>query len=253
MPRVSEEVAGDGVRLVAMNGDGRNPLDLDLVAELAEALERLDAAPDCRAVVLVSTDKHFCAGATSKFAPGTKTWSTRDLYDVVPRLLGVDVPVVVALNGAAVGGGLGLALIGDWLQMASDARAHANFTRLGFTPGFGLSLLLPELIGPHRAAELLVSGRPVGGEEAMRIGLADGLSAPEDLRRDALERAAVFAAAAPLASRAVKSRQRERIRALLPRVLSEELELQERLKQTEDYAEGIAAMSQRRAPEFQGR
>lgn len=251
--RVHEHDVGSGVRLVAMRGDGLNPLDLELITELVATLERLSGDLACRAVVLASDDRHFCAGATSKFSPGMKHWSTRDLYDLVPRLLGVDVPIVVAHNGAAVGGGLGLALIGDWRQMASNGRAHANFTRLGYTPGFGLTALLPHLIGAHRATEILISGRPVGADEALRIGLADGVSDPESLRDDAIERARVFAAAAPLATRATKRRQRAAIRAELTSVLGAELELQEQLKLTDDYTEGIAATAQRRDPEFRGR
>lgn len=250
MARVSVQQPALGVHLVAMRGDGRNPLDLELTQELAEALEDLDRSPDCRAVVLASDDRHFCAGATSKFSSGTPRWSTRDLYDIVPRLLGVDVPIVVALNGAAVGGGLGLALIGDWVQMASDARAQANFTRLGFTPGFALTLLLPERMTGQRATELLMSGRPVDAEEAVRIGLADALSDPESLREDAITRAVEFGTAAPLAIRAVKAVRRAHIRRALPETLTRELELQGHLKSTDDYAEGIAAMSERRPPRF---
>jgi len=253
MGRVEQHVAADGVHLLAMRGDGRNPLDLELVQELADALERLDRSTDCRAVVIASDDRHFCAGATSKFAPGARQWSTGDLYDNVPRLLGVDIPVVVALNGAAIGGGLGLALAGDWLQMASDARAQANFTRLGFTPGFGLTVLLPDRVGDHRATELLMSGRPVDAPEALAMGLADAVSDPDSLRADAIARAVEFATAAPLAIRAVKAARREQTRRMLPDTLSRELALQEQLKSTEDYREGIAAMTERRPPRFRGR
>lgn len=251
--RVQVNDLGRGVQLLAMRGDGLNPLDMELTTELVQALERLDADTDCRAVVLASDDRHFCAGATSKFNPDAPAWSARDLYDLVPRLVAVDVPIVVAHHGAAVGGGLGLALIGDWRQMSSDARAHANFTRLGYTPGFGLTAMLPELVGAHRATELLLSGRPVGAEEALRIGLADGVSAPDATRDDAIAQARIFAEAAPLATRATKRIRRQALRARLAQVLDEELKLQERLKRTEDYAEGTAAMAARREPHFRGR
>lgn len=238
---------------VVMNGGGTNPLDLELVDELIDALRRVDGDASCRAIVLASDDRHFCAGATSKFVPGAKTWSTADLYSRVHELYAFDMPIVVALNGATVGGGLGLALLGDWRQIASDARVQANFSLLGYTPGFGATLLLPELIGSHRSDELLLSGRPVYAPEALAIGLADASSSPDTLRSDAVERAQIFAAAAPLAVRAIKSRQRARMRALLPTTLEDELRLQEELKQSADYAEGMAAMRERRAPRFNGR
>lgn len=252
MSRIRTLAAEDGVAQVIMSGDGTNPLDLELVDELIETLRDLDNTRSCRAIVLASDDRHFCAGATSKFAPGTKTWSTADLYSRVPELYAFDMPIVVALNGATVGGGLGLALLGDWRQIASDGRVQVNFSLLGYTPGFGTTLLLPELIGFHRSDDLILSGRPVGAAEAVSIGLVDASSSPDDLRSDAIERAQIFAAAAPLAVRAIKARQRARVRSLLTVVLDDELRLQEELKQTADYAEGMAAMRERRTPRFLG-
>ena len=241
-----------GVTQLAMRGDGRNPLDLDLVRSVADHLEELDGDAACRAVVLSSEDRHFCAGATSKISGAGPSWSTEDLYAQVPRLAAFGKALVIALNGAAVGGGVGLAMWGDWRQMARDARLQVNFSRLGYTPGFGLTATLPALLGGHRAAELMMSGRSVGADEALRIGLCDGLSAADDLLHDAIERATVFAAAAPLASRAVKTAARRALIASIPGVLSDELSEQTRLKATADYAEGMAAVKEGRAPEFTG-
>jgi 2-(1,2-epoxy-1,2-dihydrophenyl)acetyl-CoA isomerase len=251
MPRVHTEIREGGVRVVVMTGDGLNPLDLELIEELVEAFATLDADRSCRAIVLASADRHFCAGATSKFAPGGRQWSTADLYALAPGLFSVDTPVVVALNGASIGGGAGLALVGDWRQMASDARVQINFTKLGYTPGFGLTLTLPHLVGHHRASDLLLSGRAVTAEEALAIGLSDGTSEPASLLEDTIARALVFAEAAPLAVRALKSRQLQQLRLALPGVLAEELALQEQLKSTADYAEGMAAMKERRPPVFE--
>jgi len=253
MSRVRAVPADGGVVEVLMNGGGTNPLDLALVDELISTFSELDAGDSCRAIVLASDDRHFCAGATSKFVPGAKTWSTADLYSRVPLLYSFDVPIVVALNGATIGGGLGLALLGDWRQIADDARVQANFSLLGYTPGFGTTCLLPDLIGAHRADELLLTGRPVHAREAVEIGLADATSAPDTLRADSLERAKLFAAAAPLAVRAIKARQKTHVRDALPAVLAEELRLQDELKGTQDYSEGMAAMQERRSPRFEGR
>jgi enoyl-CoA hydratase/carnithine racemase len=236
-----------------MSGDGRNPLDLTLISELAQALEELDGDLSFRCAVVASDDRHFCAGAVSKIAETVPTWSTRDLYALIPRLFAVDIPIVVALNGAAIGGGLGLALIGEWRQVAENARLQANFPLLGYSPGFGTTLLLARIVGEHRASELLISGRSVDAREAFRIGLADGLSPPENLREEAIARARVIGAGAPLAGRAVKATRLASVRQMLPKVLAAELELQERLKATADYKEGIDAARQGRAPRFAGR
>lgn len=185
--RVTARRALEHVQHIEMHGDGRNPLDLQLLRELAESLRPPPrtpiAGPWCS-----SADRHFCAGATSKFATGGSSWSTADLYREVPRLFAFPKPLVAALNGATVGGGLGLALVADWRQMATDARAQVNFSRLGYTPGFALTRTLPDVVGRHRAAELMMSGRAVPAQEALAIGLCDGVSAPQRLLDDALAR-----------------------------------------------------------------
>jgi enoyl-CoA hydratase/carnithine racemase len=236
-----------------MSGDGFNPLDLDLARGLADCLAALETEPECRAVVLSSRDRHFCAGATSKFTTVASQWSTRDLYAQVPRIAAFGKPLVVAMNGAAVGGGAGLALLGDWRQMSSKGRIQVNFAVLGYTPGFALTRTLPALVGHHRAAELLMSGRPVLAPEALRIGLCDGVSEPDELIADALGRADMFAAAGPLAVRAIKAGARAPLLDGLADVLAAELRQQDELRGTHDYAEGMAAVMERRTPSFEGR
>ncbi|WP_236791963.1 enoyl-CoA hydratase/isomerase family protein [Amycolatopsis sp. GM8] len=248
--RLTVRRAPEHVQHVEMHGDGRNPLDLRLLCELAETLEAAAEDKDCRAVVLSSADRHFCAGATSKFDPGGPAWTTADLYREVPRLFAFPKPLVAALNGAAVGGGVGLALVADWRQMATDARAQVNFSRLGYTPGFALTRTLPDLVGRHRATELMMSGRAVPAREALAIGLCDGVSEPERLVDDALARARTFAEAAPQPARLLKLETRRPLLADLERILEAELAQQTALKTTEDYAEGMAAAKERRAARF---
>lgn len=245
--------ASEHVRNVVMHGDGRNPLDLQLLGELADQLDSAAKDPDCRAVVLSSTDRHFCAGATAKLTPGGPAWSTADLYREVPRLFAFPKPLVAALNGAAVGGGVGLALVADWRQMSTNARVQVNFSRLGYSPGFGLTRTLPDLVGRHRATELMVSGRAVSAGEALSIGLCDGVSAPERLAEDTLARARTFAEAAPQPARLLKLAARRPLLADLAGVLDAELAQQDVLKKTEDYAEGMAAAQARRVPHFRDR
>lgn len=236
-----------------MRGNGLNPLDLELGRGLADCLATLDLEAGCRAVVLSSLDRHFCAGATSKFTAAGSPWSTADLYTEVPRIAAFSKPLVVAMNGAAIGGGAGLALLGDWRQMSSSSRIEINFALLGYTPGFALTRTLPALVGEHRATELLMSGRRVMAPEALRIGLCDAISEPEDLIADALARAELFAAAAPKAVRAIKATVRAILLDGLEDVLARELRQQDELRTTRDYAEGMAAVKGRRAPHFEDR
>jgi len=157
------------------------------------------------------------------------------------------------VQGAAVGGGLGLACAADFRVASARARFCANFARLGLHHGFALTVTLPAIIGEQRALDLLCTGRRVGGEEAARIGLADRLAEPEGLRAAAQELAAEIAAAAPLAVRSIRETMRgtlaDRARAAMERELAE----QDRLRQTADFAEGIRASGQRRPPRFEAR
>jgi enoyl-CoA hydratase/carnithine racemase len=134
-----------------------------------------------------------------------------------------------------------------------QARFLANFARLGLHHGFGLTVTLPPVVGQQRALELLFTGRRVGGEEAARIGLADRLADPDGLRNAAHQLAAEIAAAGPLAVRSIRATMRaglaDRVRAATDHEVAE----QERLQRTADFAEGIRASAERRAPRFEGR
>jgi enoyl-CoA hydratase/carnithine racemase len=250
--RVVAQQTSGSIAMLAMRGAPGNPLDLDLVSSLADHLEALDEKPECRAVVLSSDERHFCVGATSKHRSAGSGWSTAELYSVIPRLIGITKPIVIALNGAAVGGGAGIALLGDWRQMARNARIQANFSLLGYTPGFALTATLPALIGDHRALELMMTGRPVFADEAFRIGLCDAISEPEKLVADAVVQAEAFAAAAPLAIRALKTSARTALLSTIKDILDRELMQQAELKATNDYREAITALGEGRPPRFSG-
>ena len=234
-----------------------NFFDAALIAGLADAYEWLDGRDDVRAVVLCSDGKHFCAGADlgGRSAQGNPVTDggVSALYAQAVRLFETQTPVVAAVQGAAIGGGLGLACSADFRVASPLARFAANFARLGFHQGFGLSVTLPAIIGQQRALELLYTGRRIGGEEAARLGLADRLADPGDLRAAAHELAAEIAGSAPLAVRSIRATMRdglaEQIRAATEREGAE----QERLRQTSDFAEGIRASAERRPPRFEGR
>jgi len=199
-------IAGDHVATVEIRRPPNNFFDLELIESMVTAISTLDDEPGCRAIVLCSQGKHFCAGANfagggsmPDESPRNPDGSPRHLYDAAYDLFSTRTPVVAAVQGAAVGGGLGVACFADFRVAATEARFAANFARLGFHHGFGLSATLPRIVGNQRAIELLYTGRRISGEEAASIGLADRL-VPLPLLRDAAhDLAAEIAASAPLA------------------------------------------------------
>lgn len=251
VPAVRVEIGDDFVAAVEICRPPNNFFSMDVIGGVADALESLDGDPACRAVVLCSEGKHFCAGAD--FSGALQPYTTAELYAAAVRIFRTGTPVVAAIQGAAVGGGLGLALAADFRVAASEARFSANFARLGFHQGFGLSVTLPRLVGPQAAAELLYTGRRVPGDEAVRLGLADEL-APLDVLRDvAFALAREIAVSAPLAIRSIRSTLRGDLADRVEAATAHELVEQERLRATADFAEGTAAMAERRAPRFEGR
>jgi len=248
---VAFEVTEDRVARVEIRRGPNNFFDARLIADLASTFERLDADPDCRAIVLCSQGKHFCAGAN--FGDRTRgRGEGADLYEQAVRLFRSETPVVAAIQGAAVGGGLGLALMPDFRVAAPEARFSANFARLGFHHGFGLSVTLPHLVGPQHAMDLLYTGRRVKAEEALTMGLCDRLAPAETLRSVAHAWAAEIALSAPLAVRSIRRTLRGDLAERIREATAHERQEQDRLQATADFREGIAAMSERRTPRFVG-
>lgn len=256
------------VGVVELRRPPHNFFDAGLISEVADAFEDLDADPDCRAIVLAAHGRSFCAGAdfsgqrprADSFASGSRdhgdgaTIGAGSLYDQALRLFAIATPVVGAVHGAAIGGGLGLALVADFRITCPEARWSVNFSRLGFHPGFALTATLPELVGGQHARMLFYTGRRIDGREAAAIGLADEcVDDVEQVRARSLELAAEIASSAPLVVQAVKvtlaGDRLDRLRTATDHELAEQV----RLLATEDAAEGIAAYAERRAPAFKGR
>lgn len=249
---VTVAVGDDLVAEVEFHRPPNNFFDQDLIADLAAAIEELDARNDCRAVVLCSEGRHFCAGADLNARRPATGGPERRLYDEAVRLFETRTPVVAAIQGAAIGGGLGLALMPDFRVACLEARFAANFARLGFIQGFGLTVTLPRLVGLQRGMEMLYTGRRVKGQEAFRIGLCDELVPRDDVRARARELAREIAASAPLAVRSIRDTLRGRLAAEVRAATDHEKVEQDRLRQTADFAEGVRAMTERRLPRFIG-
>lgn len=244
------QLGADHVAVVEFDRPPHNHFDVTLIAALADAYEELDATDACRAIVLCSAGAHFCAGADFGVAADVEGQS---LYAHAVRLFAARTPVVAAVQGAAIGGGLGLALSADFRVASASSRLAANFARLGIHHGFGISVTLPAVVGMQAALELLYTGRRVGGEEAHTLGLCDRLAAEGELRDGAHALAAEIAASAPLAVRSIRQTMRgdlaERVRCATEREHAE----QTKLFATDDFSEGVRATSARRTPRFRGR
>ena len=248
----------DRVATIEIRRPPSNFFDNALIAQIGDALEEFDRDADCRAIVLAAEGKAFCAGADFSKRPGTGTASegsgavVKHLYKEALRLFRTRKPIVAAVHGAAVGGGLGLALVADFRVTCVEARFSANFTRLGFHPGFGLTTTLPRLVGPQKAALLFYTGRRIAGDEAVAMGLADLLVPKSEVRAAARALAVEIAQSAPLAVVSTRETLRRGLAERIESSTERELVQQEWQRRTADFREGVKAMAERRLPNFHG-
>ena len=242
---------GPHTAVVRMHRPPNNYLDSALIEELASAYEELGSSAWCRVIVLAAEGKHFCAGLDFS---SNADQDIAELYRQALRLFAAPLPVVAAVQGAAIGGGCGLAMSADFRVATPSSRFSANFARLGFHHGFALTVTLPAAAGQQAATDLLLTGRRVGGAEAMALGLCDRLAgdAEGELMAEALALAGELSASAPLAVRSIRSTLRdglvEAARASMEHVCAEQLALRD----TADFAEGVRAAAERREPRFGG-
>ena len=245
------------VATVEIQRPPHNFFDRDLIEQIADAFEAADRDDAIRAIVLCAQGKSFCAGADfSKRRDGQPSETgpaKRHLYKEAIRLYRTRKPIIAAVQGPAIGGGLGVACMADFRVTCTEARFSANFTNLGFHPGFGLTATLPRLVGQQQAALLCYTSRRINGEEAVRIGLADFLVPLAEVRPAATRLAEEIAAAAPMAVMATRATLRRGFADAVESATERELVEQDWLRKTEDHKEGISATGERRAANFQGR
>ena len=203
--RITSAIDGN-IAAVTLDNPPNNHLSVDIVRELGDLLMALDAQPCVRCIVLQTNGKVFCAGADLGSRSGGTAGDDQAgrFYEQAIRLFSTQTPIVAAIQGAAIGAGLGLALTADFRVAAPEARLAASFVKLGYHPGFALTHTLPRLIGRQRAALLLLTGRRIKGEEAYAMGLVDSLNPITDLRHAAMTLAQELAENAPLAVAATR-------------------------------------------------
>jgi enoyl-CoA hydratase/carnithine racemase len=246
---VTVEQVGAHVGVVRLHRPPNNYFDTALIVGVAEAYEELDRSGWCRAIVLGSEGRHFCAGLDFAANAGQDIAA---LYSAALRLFAAPLPVVAAVQGAAIGGGCGLALSADFRVATAQSRFSANFSRLGFHHGFALTVTLPAAVGSQAAADLLLSGRRVRGEQALALGLCDRLAGEDDLLAEAIAYAHELAAAGPLALRSIRATLRSGLVEKARLAMEHEYAEQTRLRETADFAEGLRAAAEMRDPVFRG-
>lgn len=233
-----------------------NAMNTAMGEELGALWRELAADASLRAVVLTGAGKVFCAGADLKERNGMsdEAWAAQHqvFRAMIRAQLDMPVPVIAAVNGAAMGGGGEMVLASDFAFAAEGARFGWPEVKRGFVPGIGGPNLLARAVGPRLAIELLTTGRAMDADEALRFGLVNRVLPGERLLEEALASARDIAAGAPLAVKAAK-----RVLAggaHLPRSEAMALELAEydRLFVTKDRREGVAAYNEKRDPVFRG-
>ena len=246
------------VATVELRRPPNNFLDVDLIASLASVLEALDDETNVRSIVLAAAGKHFCAGANIKkrledeAAGKGPAKVPRHLYHEAQRLVQTRKPIVAAVHGSAIGAGLGLALVADFRVTCKEARLAANFTALGYHPGFGMTVTLPRVVGHQRAKWLFLTGKRITGDEAYAMGLADRLVAQSEVRQVAHEMATELAQSSPLGVQAARQTLNLDLVPAFRAATEREMFEQSILRETNDFKEGVKAGFDRREPVFTG-
>lgn len=234
-----------------------NYFDAELLDQIADCAQALQGDGQTRALVLCSEGKHFCAGAdfgsTGLSGPEQRSEAAGRIYRAGIRLFEIELPIIAAVQGSAVGGGLGLACAADFRIAGPESRFHANFAGLGFHHGFGLTVTLPRIVGEQRALDLLLNARRIDGVRAAEIGLVDQLSATGAEIATAVDFARHLTTLAPLAVRAIKRTIKSSVPEEVRLTLEHELAEQRRLWASEDSRIGIQASLHRITPLFVGR
>ena len=258
--RAVEYDSAEQIGILTLNRpEQRNAMSPELLDAFSEQIEIARNDRGIRCLILTGKGSCFSAGADLRSSlqrddlgkPSSE--ASFAMYEPFLKVLDVRVPVVAALNGHTVGGGFGLALLADIRVASRDAKYGANFARLGIHSGLGISYVLPRLIGPARAAELLFTGSLIRGDEALRVGLVSHAVEAEQVLPTALSIARSVTRSAPMAVQTMKASIRRGLGLQIREAAIEEARLQAESLNTEDAKEGIRAVLEKREPQFRGR
>jgi 2-(1,2-epoxy-1,2-dihydrophenyl)acetyl-CoA isomerase len=259
-PHLLIETSAEGVRTLTLDRpDKLNAVNTALASSLSSAVASATAEDAVRVVVITGAGRAFCAGLDLS-EPPTLPSSTRverlDPYawvgTWVRRVVSCEKPVIAAVNGAVAGAGFGLALACDLRIVAASARMTAGYARRGLSPDAGVSYFLPRHVGLARASEILLTGRDVDAEEAMRIGLATEVVADDGFADRVRAYSTQLAMGAPVAHALTKRLLARSLDTELDVALRDELVSIKQCFATRDVAEAIAAFREKRRPHFRG-
>jgi len=256
------ETRNEAVVTLAMNRPERmNALNNELATALNEALRRLTADLSVNVVVLTGTGRAFCAGGdlgaigagrakgdASELAP-----LLRSGMQAVLRMRTMPQPVIAAVNGAAAGAGMNLALAADIRVAAETAVFGQNFAKVGLYPDYGGTYFLPQLVGPSIAAEMFYTGDMIDAKTAMQLGIVNHVVPGDALQGEVQKLAQKIANGPQVAIREVKRTVFARDEKAMTDALEREVEAQLKCFHSQDCAEGIRAFLEKRPPKFQGR
>ena len=242
-------------------GDGRNAVRPQTLSEICDAVDDAACAPEVRAIILTGEGKHFSAGGEFSFledlthtpAPRIRDQIYTAFQGAAKRIWNCPKPTLAAVNGAAVTVGCELSLACDFRIASDKAVFQESWVKLGILPPLGGLYLLPHMVGLGRAAEIALTGRPVPAQEALAIGLVQRVVAADTLGSQAQEWAAELAALPPLAYRAIKEGLHRGMESSMEKEWATNVLAQAMLLGTDDFKEGLASVTERRAGVFNGR
>ena len=248
----------NGVATLTLNHPPVNALTPDVLAELDAAFDALAENSDAKAVVLTGTGRFFIAGADIKVLaaiPSSREGKEMALRGqaIFTKIECFEKPVIAAINGVCLGGGLELALCCHMRLVAEGARLGQPEINLGIIPGFGGTQRLSRLVGRSKALELILTGDFISASEAKALGLVSQVLPPEELLRRAQGLARKIASKSQVAVRAALRAVREGAELKLPEALLQEAQLFADLCDSEDKREGVGAFLEKRQPQFKDR
>ena len=255
------ERPSEGVVLLTLdNPDMRNAMSDEMTSSWVAAIDQLADDASVRAVVVTGAGSAFCSGGNTGWIASEPDATVDELrarmmpfYRAWLSIRRLEVPTIAAVNGAAIGAGLCLALACDIRYAAAGAKLGVPFNKLGMHAGMAATWLLPDVVGPAHARDLLLTGRVVEADEALRLGLVSRVTEPDGFLDEVLDTAAAIAATAPIASRLTKIALADGGHADFESALQWEALAQPMTLATQDLQEGIAAAREKRTPIFRGR